>query len=725
MNPFTVEGIRSKQDIRHDRDYYVISEWMTDERYRHNWVRDDLSDKCLACEKQFHMLLRRRHHCRSCGGIFCYECSGYSIVIPKFIESCPKPEYNPLDIKNYIPSFIKDKTLETLGYSTAEERVCFYCYRKIKSMNEISDWIRIFSHIILDLPSYSKMALVSKTWSRVSRFYLNNFRQIQFYLPDHSYTERERQLLWVNRQYICGHSKWLVPFVKSVSWRTIDVYDKKECIDILYATRKYPCSKVLCCGHCEPRMTSEEAIVCLHPYIEEKEIRRYIFESISRSPTEELLCYLPYMVYACRFYYNKMKNKCQISDYLIHLSTQNYTFLNYFYWELNLQMCDRPYKTMYHAIKLKLLDAIQNVENREILLNSEGFIKNISTIIVRPSRISSTKELLRDHLLFKNYFHAHPIALPLNPANLAIGIDLEGMRMKNSATRPIDIPFVCRGRSEKGGLTNPYPFHALFKTEDVRKDYLIMKIIWLMDFIIYRELNLELNLVKYAVLPVDESCGFVEMIPNAQTIYHIHEKLGFTIQNYIIEKNGDVPVEVLRDRFVKSCAGYCVISYLLGIGDRHLDNIMITEDGYLFHIDYSFILGYDPKIITKNAFGGSEIRLTTDMIDMMGGMESRHYKRFKEICNACYVCLRQHTNLFYTLLSMLSNYKPTIDGNERYTKSLVEKHIIDKFIPFETNYEARIHINTKLRHNSQQNFGTSLSDLFHYYKKESWVGRLF
>jgi len=380
---------------------------------------------------------------------------------------------------------------------------------------------------------------------------------------------------------------------------------------------------------------------------------------------------------------------------------------------------------MYHAIKLKLLDAIQNGENREILLNSEGFMKNISTIIVRPSRISSTKELLRDHLLFKNYFQSHPIALPLNPANLAIGIDLEGMRMKNSATRPIDIPFICRARSEKGGLTNPYPFHALFKTEDVRKDYLIMKIIWLMDFIIYRELNLELNLVKYAVLPVDESCGFVEMIPNAQTIYHIHEKLGFTIQNYIIEKNGDVPVEVLRDRFVKSCAGYCVISYLLGIGDRHLDNIMITEDGYLFHIDYSFILGYDPKIITKNAFGGSEIRLTTDMIDMMGGMESRHYKRFKEICNACYVCLRQHTNLFYTLLSMLSNYKPCIDGNERYTKSLVEKHIIDKFIPFETNYEARIHINTKLRHNSQQNLGTSLSDLFHYYKKESWVGRLF
>ncbi|XP_050397337.1 lateral signaling target protein 2 homolog isoform X2 [Patella vulgata] len=47
------------------------------------WMPDDLSLHCLACKIPF-TFVRRRHHCRNCGKIFCGRCSANSVPLPHF-----------------------------------------------------------------------------------------------------------------------------------------------------------------------------------------------------------------------------------------------------------------------------------------------------------------------------------------------------------------------------------------------------------------------------------------------------------------------------------------------------------------------------------------------------------------------------------------------------------------------------------------------------------------
>jgi len=96
-----------------------------------------------------------------------------------------------------------------------------------------------------------------------------------------------------------------------------------------------------------------------------------------------------------------------------------------------------------------------------------------------------------------------------------------------------------------------------------------------------------------------------------------------------------------------------VATYVLGIGDRHNDNIMVDKYGHLFHIDFGHFLGNFKT--WRGIFNRDKAPfvLTPDMAHVMGGRDSPKFQEFITVCCKAYNIVRHKANLFLNLFAMM------------------------------------------------------------------------
>ncbi|MCJ1286146.1 Phosphatidylinositol (PI) 3-kinase [Xylographa opegraphella] len=474
---------------------------------------------------------------------------------------------------------------------------------------------------------------------------------IMAYGPTQELNSEEKDLIWKFRHHLTRDKRALTKFIKSVAWN--DQSEARQAVQIL------------------PKWTEidvDDALELLGPSFDNPAVRAYAVDRLRKADDEELLTYLLQLVQALKFEKISLdkdgvtSKNSSLASFLISRATKNFMLGNDLHWYLMVECDDRSpdqlkdHRKLFAKVEYDFMTELMEVpggpEQRKQLLRQGELIAVLSKISKdlrfgrenRPRMIEHLKKYLADP---KNEVVSidPPIPLPLDPSVLVTGCYPEESNVFKSSLFPLFISF-------KTSDGKKYPI--IFKTgDDLRQDQLVLQIISLMDRLLRKE-NLDLKLSPYRILATSASAGAVQFVPSTTLGAAQSKYTGNYILTYLRTNNPDKKAELgvrkeAMDTYIKSCAGYCVVTYLLGVGDRHLDNLLLAPDGHFFHIDFGYILGRDPKPMPP------PIKLSKEMVDAMGGSDSANYATFKQYCFTAYTTLRKSSNLILNLFALMTD----------------------------------------------------------------------
>jgi len=142
------------------------------------------------------------------------------------------------------------------------------------------------------------------------------------------------------------------------------------------------------------------------------------------------------------------------------------------------------------------------------------------------------------------------------------------------------------------------PLKFMFKSgDDLRQDNLVLQFFKIMDRI-WSAAGKDLGMVCYDVMESGFETGYIEFVDKATVITEMHKQNPSrlagpfnekSMMNYFINHIANKPeftlaasqdalkqkLETYHENYMKSVAGQCVATYVLGIRDRHPGNFML------------------------------------------------------------------------------------------------------------------------------------------------------
>lgn len=606
------------------------------------WIPDKRAKRCFGCNTSF-TAFRRKHHCRSCGRIFCAACSAYREIIPSYLSN----------FENKVEP----------------QRTCAPCAHMLQKTAKVEHLVRIVSRLPVYFSELFMLRLLNTEWNCATNTIFSLFRGLQYKLPCQPYSSVETAFLWTHHKELFGHVPWQIHAMASQQQNGLLCHRINH---FVIQRAKVSCRLLLCSRTCHSILSIEDIIrLGSTKCLEQNIIQKWVVEGWRRIKTPVHVKMMFWWVWlACRF-------PSLFLYGLVPICTQELELTYALWFECELQKTTKLLKVL-ERVQIKLVKNLQESVRKKLYISKE-----FCALLKRTASLDSVDQpALND--FFGKYREVH---LPWNPK--VIIKSMHTIVPLKSSSKPILVTCLTQDNNT---------FKILVKREDVRTDRLSMVIGYWIE-----QLTSGVHVQTYDVFPLDNKCGVIELIENATTFYDV-QKQGFTLLNFILKNNSQCAIDILRRRIIASCAGACLLAFTMGLGDRHLENIMVTPGGFLVHVDFGFILGDDPKHIR------APMRITDDMVDAMGGRNSNTFELFVKLIKDSYEKMRLHTSFWYHLLS--SEWFIFEDSSRNWQR--IRDHVLERFVPGEWNDEAGLQIESIVQKASHDSLFQQMADFAHY-----------
>lgn len=209
-----------------------------------------------------------------------------------------------------------------------------------------------------------------------------------------------------------------------------------------------------------------------------------------------------------------------------------------------------------------------------------------------------------------------------------------------------------RERSPYGGLTNWKLLPVIVKTgDDLRQELLASQLLLTLHSIWMSE-QVPLKVFPYKILCLSNDAGLIEPILNTISLHQIKKQNKNSLSAYFEEEFKEDSLAEAQTNFIESCAAYSLVCYLIQVKDRHNGNILLDNRGNLIHIDFGFILSASPKNL---GFESSPFKLTSEMVDVMGGLNSDGFKYFKLLILRGLIASRKHMDRVLSVVQIMQS----------------------------------------------------------------------